>query len=355
MNRYERMRERKRRKRMQLLRYGGSVAVLVVLLVVCINLLLHRTGKTEASDIEDTEVVEIIEETETETETESENPLLAASEDSTSFFSGYDVLTDTGAYISSENVISSNAVLLDVDTGTVIASKDASTSISPASMTKILTLLVAVEHITDLDDTFTITQEITDYVYVNDCSSVGFSVGETVTIRDLLYGTILPSGADAALGLAIYCCGSQDAFVEKMNAKLEELGLSESAHFTNCVGLYDEDHYCTVTDMAMILKAAMEVELCQEILSTRSYTTSATTEHPEGITVSNWFLRRIEDKAVGGSVIGGKTGFVNESGSCAASYFISDSGKHYICVTVNAYSSWRCIYDQVEIYQTLTE
>ena len=75
-------------------------------------------------------------------------------------------------------------------------------------MTKILTLLVAAEHVTDLDDTFTITREITDYSYSNDCSAVGFDDGETVTVRDLLYGTILPSGADAAAGLAFYVSGS---------------------------------------------------------------------------------------------------------------------------------------------------
>ena len=67
--------------------------------------------------------------------------------------------------------------------------------------------------------------------------------------------------------------------------------------------------------------------------------------------MSNWFLRRIEDKDCGGEVLGAKTGFVNQSGSCAASYGVSASGTPYICVTANAHSSWRCIYDQVEIYK----
>ena len=126
-----------------------------------------------------------------------------------------------------------------------------------------------------------------------------------------MYGTILPSGGDAALALAEYVAGSHDKFVDMMNDKLKELGLSDTAHFTNCVGIYDDDHYCTLSDMAMIMKAAVENDLAKEILKTHIYTTSQTPEHPEGIEISNWFLRRIEDKDTGGEVICAKTGFRN--------------------------------------------
>lgn len=252
------------------------------------------------------------------------------------------------------DVYSSHTILIDESDNTIVAARDAKTKIYPASMTKVLTILVAAEHVTNLDDEFTITLDITDYAYMNDCSAVGFLDEETVTVRDLFYGTILPSGGDAALGLATYVAGSQEAFVEMMNDKLEELGLSDTAHFTNCVGLYDDDHYCTTYDMAIIMKAAVENDLCREILSTHTYTTSSTAQHPDGITISNWFLRRIEDKDSGGLVLCGKTGFVNQSGSCAVSYFISDSGKPYICVTADTHSSWRCIYDHVAMYKTYT-
>lgn len=252
------------------------------------------------------------------------------------------------------NILSAQAILIDVSNNTIIAQKDAQTIISPASMTKILTILVAAEHITNLDDTFTIPREITDYTFKNKCSAVGFLDDETVTVRDLFYGTILPSGADAAVALATYAAGSQEAFVDLMNQKLEELGLSDTAHFTNCVGLYDENHYCTTYDMAMILKAALENDWCREVLSAHSYTTSQTADHPDGLSISNWFLRRIEDKETGGHVLSAKTGFVNQSGNCAASYFISDTGKPYIAVTVNTYSSWRCIYDHAALYSLYT-
>lgn len=250
-----------------------------------------------------------------------------------------------------EEIVSSNAVVIDLSSDTILAQKAAKTRISPASMTKVLTVLVAAEHVQDLNDTFTITIDITDYSYVHDCSNTGFAVDETVTVKDLFYGTVLPSGADAAVGLATYVAGSQEAFVELMNEKLEELGLSDTAHFTNCVGLYDENHYCTVYDMAVILKAAVDNELCREVLSAHTYTTTATAEHPEGITISNWFLRRIEDKDTGGEVVCGKTGYVVQSGNCAASYAESGSGKGYLCVTADATSGWKCIYDHVALYK----
>ena len=260
--------------------------------------------------------------------------------------------TDDTAYIYAEEVMSTNAILIREDTNEIAAVKGVYERISPASMTKVLTVLVAAEHISpdELNNTFTMTLDITDYAYVNDCSSVGFLENEVVTVRDLFYGTVLPSGGDAAIGLATYVAGSHEAFVDMMNAKLEELGLAETAHFTNCVGLYDEDHYCTVYDMAVIMKAAVQNEMCREFLSLHTYTTTATEQHPEGITISNWFLRKIEDKDTGGEVICAKTGYVTESGSCAVSYATCADGNPYICVTTGAHSGWRCIYDHVEIY-----
>lgn len=249
------------------------------------------------------------------------------------------------------DAVSKNVVFIDVEEGRILAQQDAKMRISPASMTKILTVLVAAEHITDADDTFEITIDITDYSFSHGCSNVGFEVGERVTVKDLFYGTVLPSGADAAVGLAKYAAGSHEAFVELMNEKLEELGISETSHCTNCVGLYDENHYSTVYDMAVILKAAYDNEFCREILSRHMYTTSATPEHPEGITLSNLFLRRIEDSDTHGEVLCAKTGYVVQSENCAASLSVGNDGRLYICVSAHSTSSWRCIKDHVAFYQ----
>ena len=376
----EMRRLRERRKKMLLI--AGAV-VIVCLGVGGIRLLGNTANKEEppaqASVQEDTENMETTDTEDTasvqtasagDAEGESAEETAPNTEDAAEeeqeeepavnpdipFASGYTFEgADSAAAVNAETVLSTYALLVDLDNNTVVAQRNANDRMIPASMTKILTVLVAAEHVTDLDDTFTITREITDYSYSNDCSAVGFGDGETVTVRDLLYGTVLPSGADAAAGLAFYVSGSLEGFVDLMNEKLDELGLSDTAHFTNCVGLYDENHYCTPYDMAVILKAAVENELCREVLSAHTYTTSPTELHPEGITISNWFLRRIEDKETNGEVVCAKTGYVAQSGSCAASYEVTDSGKHYICVTADTYSSWRCIYDHVAIYQEYTE
>lgn len=252
-----------------------------------------------------------------------------------------------------DTIDSSYAVLIDLQSDTILAEKDARAVISPASMTKIMTLLVAVENLKSLDDIVTIPIEITDYCFVNDCSVVGYEIGETATVRELLYGTILPSGADASLALATYVAGSHEAFVALMNAKAEELGISDTTNFTNCVGLYDEGHHCTVYDMAMILKAAMDNDLCREVLSAHTYQTAPMEQYPDGQPLSNWFLRRIEDHDKEQSVraVGAKTGYVAQSGSCAASWGEDADGNSYICVTGDANSSWRAIYDHAGLYK----
>lgn len=250
-----------------------------------------------------------------------------------------------------DDIVSEYAILIDVDSGEILAERNAHVRMNPASMTKILTALVAAEQAEDLDDKLTVTREITDYGYINDCSSAGFVIDERVSVRDLLYGTILPSGADAAVGLAVYVSGSQEAFVELMNERLKELGLSKTAHFTNCVGVFDENHYCTAYDIAMILEAAIDNEICREVMSTRIHTTGKTLQNPEGLELSNWFIRRIEDKDSGGKVLGGKTGYVAQSGNCAASFAALDNGRNLVCVTANASGKWRCIEDHVKLYK----
>lgn len=262
----------------------------------------------------------------------------------------------------SDSIISEYGVVIDVADNRILAQKGAKTRISPASMTKVLTVLTAADALgiggedwesnPVLDEKFTITIQITDYSFVNDCSNVGFDVGEEVAVRDLFYGTILPSGADAALGLAMYVAETHEGFVELMNQKLEQLGLSDSSHVTNCVGLYDAEHYSTVYDIGVILKMAADNPFCREVLSAHTYNTAPTEQHPEGLLLSNWFLRRIEDRDTHGEVICAKTGYVVQSKNCAASLAADGSGREYICVTAGSSSTWKCIADQVELYQT---
>ncbi|MCR5404820.1 MAG: serine hydrolase [Butyrivibrio sp.] len=356
-----------KRKREIIVHLSMLIAAIIAVVGIIGFVIFKLTHKTEQEPVQ-AEIIheEPIEEIPVETSSslpeeiveeepeEKTGAYMAKSEDAASFFEGYNIDNGSAAYLSSENTLSTYAILVNLDTGKTVASREGTTKIYPASMTKILTLLVAVEHLDNIDNTFTMTREIGDFVFGHECSVVGFEVDEVIPIKDLLYGTILPSGGDAAMCLAEYIAGSQEAFVDMMNEKLTALGLSDTAHFTNCIGIYNDDHYCTLEDMAVILKAAEENALCHEVLNARTYHTSPTAQHPDGMQISNWFLRRIEDKDTHGTVTGAKTGFVNQSGSCGASYQISNDGTHYICVTANAGSSWRCIYDHVDIYSKYT-
>lgn len=351
--RREKQRQMRRRRRMKML-MKRAAGVLAILLVATIAIVVFGTKSKEEVAV-NTETDETVQVETMVTEAEKQQEAVIPEEIMLAENNGelyqFDATSETKS-VYNEEIISSNVILIDENTDTIVASKGAKERISPASMTKVLTILVAAENITEeqLDDTFIMTREITDYGYVNDCSAVGFLDGEKVKVRDLFYGTILPSGSDAAVGLATYVAGSHEAFVDMMNEKLAELGLEETSHYTNCVGLYDAEHYSTVYDMAVIMKAAIQSEFCKDVLSEHRYVTEATTEHPEGIDVSNWFLRRIEDKDTGGEVLCAKTGYVMQSKNCAVSYGTFAGGEPYICVTAGSSSSWRCIYDHVEIY-----
>lgn len=252
------------------------------------------------------------------------------------------------------NIISENVLMIDLESGKAVAARNADQRAYPASTTKIMTALVAAEHITDYSETFKMTLEITDKVYLAEATAAGFLKDEEVTMTDLLYGTILPSGGDAALGLAFKISGSEEAFVELMNQKAAELGL-KGTHFTNVTGLFDKNHYTTASDLAVITKAAMDNPVCKQVLSTHPYTTAKTAQHPNGILLeSTLFSSMYGTEPETATITGGKTGYVNESGYCIASFGSANETKNrYICITLNAKGGkWPSINDQIALYKT---
>ena len=242
------------------------------------------------------------------------------------------------------------AILVDADAGLVVAEKNGSAKMYPASMTKVMTLLVACEHITDLNEKLEITQDIVDYVKKEGASNCGFKAGEQVTMLDLLYGLILPSGADAALALVRRIAGSEEQFVTLMNQKAQQLGISATTHFTNCTGLYNDNHYSTAEDMAIIMRAASQNSVAATILTTRSYTTQANNKRATGLSFSNLFLKRIDTQTTGGQVNFAKTGYVAKAGNCAVSYFTAASGRHYICATGKTSGAWNVVSAHAALY-----
>ena len=277
-------------------------------------------------------------------------------EESTASSGTYSAKETDGTVSIGGDVISEYAILINNDTKEIVGTRNAYEQIVPASMTKVMTVLVAANNLTEeqLNEKITMSHEAIDYSYAGGGSTSGFVEDEEVTVKDLFYGTILPSGGDAAAQLAMYVAGDIDSFVTMMNEEVSALGLS-GTHFTNPVGFHSSEHYSTPYDMSVIMMAALDNELCKEVLTTKVYNSTATNVNPEGITISNWFLRRIEDKDIGGTIEGAKTGYVDESGSCAVSSMIADDGTEYICCTAKSSSSWRCIYDHVDIYKAYTQ
>ena len=197
-----------------------------------------------------------------------------------------------------------------------------------ASLTKIMTVLVAIENVSDLDDTVTITNSILNTVSW-DASVAGLEVGDVVTYRDLLYATMLPSGADAANALAISIAGSIDGYVELMNAKADSLNLGDT-HYENVTGLDEDNHYSSVNDVIKLLKYSLNNNTFREIYTTKSYTLT------NGLKVSASinFYNKVMDLDTS-LILGSKTGFTDDAGYCISIYFKSDD-HDLVAVTLNA-------------------
>ncbi|MBQ1834713.1 MAG: D-alanyl-D-alanine carboxypeptidase [Oscillospiraceae bacterium] len=331
--REQRRRRRRQRQRRRRILIGALCTVCAVALGLALHGIAARDDPPPPEPPPETEPVDVPDEHE-----EVERPY---------------ALSETGETIHlADEVVSEFAVFADAESGQILAEKNSDAKMYPASMTKVLTLLVAAEQMGKPSGTFTMTREIADYCFVNRCSVVGYVVGEEIPVIELFYGCILCSGADASLGLAELCAGSHEAFVKKMNEKAAELGIADTSHFTNCVGVYDPEHYCTARDMAAILKAALENELCRTVLTTPVYFSQETEQHSPGQTLSNWFVRRMSIRDTGEArVLCGKTGYVAESGNCAASYGEDAAGRGYLCVTGKGGTQWQVIADHERLYQ----
>lgn len=165
------------------------------------------------------------------------------------------------------------AIVIDEESGRILYEKNARDKMYPASITKILTIITALELVDDLDKKVTITQSDLDTVWETGASAANFEVGEVVTYRDVFMGAMLPSGADACRALANNTCGNQEDFVKKMNELVKKLGLKDS-HFVNTTGIHDDNHYTTVYDMAYITQYAMQNEKFVEIFNRYQYNSS---------------------------------------------------------------------------------
>lgn len=238
-----------------------------------------------------------------------------------------------------------NAIVIDEESGRILYEKSAKEKMYPASITKILTIICALEMVDDLDETVTITQSDIDTVWETGASSANFEVGETVTYRDVFMGAMLPSGADACRALANNTCGNQENFVKEMNALVKKLGLTDS-HFVNTTGIHDDNHYTTVYDMAVITQYAMQNEKFVEIFNRYQYNSTNGKHQWIKKVLYNAKKSRIDTSMITGC----KSGYTIKAQHTLSSA-LNINGHTYICVV--GYSTNKENYDHCSINDTL--
>ena len=229
------------------------------------------------------------------------------------------------------------AFLYDMTTGTVLYAKNPDAKLYPASLTKIMTALIVLENLTDLEEMVegSVTA-VADWDY--DATLANLVPGEQMSVLNLLYCLMVESANDAGAVLAEHVAGSQEAFSELMNQKAAQLGCV-GTHFSNAHGLHDENHYTTARDMAKILMAALEYSTFVDIYSTGRYVVPETNLRDERILNSTNYLiaNDIIDFNYEPLITGGKTGYTSAAGRCLASTAESeDSDMKLICVILGA-------------------
>lgn len=255
-----------------------------------------------------------------------------------------------------EHLYSPYAILVDLESGKVLASHNGQDRIYPASLTKIMTALLAIENTDNMDESMTMPEDLFQELYAEDASMAGFLPGENVYMRDLLYGILLPSGAECCLAFAERIAGSEEAFVDMMNQKAAELGMVNT-HFCNCTGLHNPEHYSTVEDMSVLLQYALKNDMFKTVFTTSRYSVYPSNCHPDGFTFYSTMFQGMDSPVVtGGQIIGGKTGYTGEAGLCLAS-LAEIGGKEYILVTAKADGNHQTeqfhILDAINVYNQI--
>lgn len=249
-----------------------------------------------------------------------------------------------------------NAVLIDAETGDILEGYNSGKRIYPASLTKIMTAVLAVEHTEDMEEVITLPSGFFQKLYGENASMAGFEPKERVRLKDLLYGILLPSGAECCLAFAERIAGSEKEFAALMNEKAAELGMNDTK-FCNSMGLHERGHYSTAEDIAVLLHYAIKNDRFREAFTSKSYCTFPSEIHPEGFTFTSTMFQHLNGMEItDGAILGGKTGYTPEAGLCLAS-LAEVSGKEYILVTAGAGGNHETepyhVMDAINVYNRL--
>lgn len=275
------------------------------------------------------------------------------------------LLSGSGTAIDGSPISADFAILVSLSDYSVMASLNADAKIYPASMTKIMTLIVACEAIKDASVTLTVSDKTLEYCRKSDATVLAMDPLDRFTATDMLYAVGVESAADACITLAEHIAGSEEAFVAMMNEKATALGLTKT-NFANCTGLDSEENYSTAREMAAILAYALDNPFCKEILSTDQrtilgYYDDGDTEKTYNRYLQNTLGSRLssagyEEKlpaklSCGFTLLGSKTGYTDEGGYCLASFLEDSGGKLYITVTAKGDTAGSSITDMEKILE----
>ncbi len=227
-----------------------------------------------------------------------------------------------------EGLYSKNVLVYNLDEDKILYEEKSEDKISIASLTKIMTTIVAIENIDDLNEKVTITSKMLEGIPY-DASVAGLEIGDTLTYKDLLYASMIPSGADATQALAISLTGSVSNFVKLMNETAERIGLTNT-HYVNTTGLDEEGHYSTIKDILTLIKYALNNETFKEVFETKSYTT---TNNIKLKSTLNYYNKGLNYDI--SYVKGSKTGFTDDAGLCLLTLSNIDE-INIITITTNA-------------------
>ena len=243
------------------------------------------------------------------------------------------------------DLISDKYILYNLNDNKILMQKNENEETQIASLTKIMTIIVAIENITDFDEKVTITKDMVNNIEW-DVAKIGLKSGDIVTYNDLLYGAMLPSAADCVNALAISISGNYKDFIGLMNNKVKELKLKHT-HFENVVGLYSKDNYSSAYDVAEILKYSLKNKKFKQIFEAKEYV--LTNGKKINSTLKTYNKKIGEDISY---ITGAKTGYIRLAGNCLASTARIDN-VNYLLVTLNAYSNKKSphILDAISTYK----
>lgn len=228
------------------------------------------------------------------------------------------------------NISSQSAILYNLDSGEVLYEKNADEIRPIASLTKIMTALVVLDNIKDLDQQVVLISDDFKGLAKANAVTAGFTKGEIVTYRDLLYGLLLPSGADAAKALARTVAGGETEFIKKMNDKVKTLNLKHT-NFSTVIGLDDKDNYSTAKEVSLLFKEALKDNNFKKIITTDTYKTTdgKLTFHSTIQSNAKKFELDIP------YILGGKTGTTTDAGLCLAT-IAKANDVNYLLITLGA-------------------